>query len=181
MELEASWYADDEWRGYVLHDRVSDLLDRHTFVTWVAGLMHFPDAAQRPDFTPGREVALIPEPDNPHDPDAVGVWNASKSTQVGYLPGVIVRHLDDPAEDRVGLALGEMMEGPQRRGLWVVVAREPVELRIVTEEGQRPAMVAAWVRKSKDALRHSDDWKALHTIDPMEHMRRMAGGLPADP
>lgn len=177
MELEASWYADDEWRGYVLHDRVSDLLDRHVFVAWVAGLMHFPNAAQRPDFTPGREVALIPEPDNPHDPDAIGVWNASKSIQVGHLPAVIVRRLDDPSEERVGVPW-QIAEGPERRGLWDVVAREPVELRIVAEEGQRPAMVAAWVRKSKDAFHRSGDWKALKTVDPMEQMRHMAEGRP---
>jgi hypothetical protein len=179
MELDASWYADDEWRGYVLHDRISDLLDRHVFVTWVAGLPHFADAAQHLDFAPGGEITLTPEPDNPYDPNAIGAWNGSGSIQVGHLPRVIVRNLADVATARVGRVTGEMMEGTERRGLWVVVAREPVELQIVAEEGQRPAMVVAWVRKSKDALRRSDDWKTLQTVDPMEQMRRMAEGLPA--
>ena len=32
------------------------------------------------------ELKLVPEPDNPHDPDAVGVWDAAGEHQAGYLP-----------------------------------------------------------------------------------------------
>ena len=93
MKLDASWYADKEWRGFVLPDAPRDLEDRHVFVTWVAGISHHPTAVDLPDFAPGSEVVLRPEPDNPFDPNAISVWNASGSVQVGYLPAVIVRDL----------------------------------------------------------------------------------------
>jgi hypothetical protein len=31
MELAASWYEDDEWRGYVLAEHRGDLAERHIF------------------------------------------------------------------------------------------------------------------------------------------------------
>jgi hypothetical protein len=52
----------------------------------VAGVSHRRGELQEAAFDPGRELALVPEPDNPHDPDAVGVWDASRAHQVGYLP-----------------------------------------------------------------------------------------------
>lgn len=90
-----------------------------------------------------------------------------------------VRKLADVSTARMGRTIGEMMEATDRRGLWVVVGREPIELRIVKETGQRHAMVTAWVRKSKNALRRSDEWKVLQTSDRMDQMRRMAEGLSA--
>jgi hypothetical protein len=82
-----------EWRGFVLQDRRSDLLEQHVFVTLVAGISHHPDAADLPDFAPGDDIVLRPQPDNPFDPNAIAVWNASGSAQVGCLPAVVVRDL----------------------------------------------------------------------------------------
>ncbi len=76
MKLDAWWYSDEEWRGYVPLDRRRDLLDHHAFVTWVAGITHYPAAVDLPDFAPGSEVVLRPEPDNPFDPNAVGVYGS---------------------------------------------------------------------------------------------------------
>ena len=33
-----------------------------------------------------RLLALVPEPDNEHDPNAVAVWNEQRTLQVGYVP-----------------------------------------------------------------------------------------------
>ena len=63
MKLDASWYADKEWRGFVLHDARHDLEDRHVFVTWVAGISHYPAAVDLPDFAPGSDLVLRPEPE----------------------------------------------------------------------------------------------------------------------
>ena len=114
MKLDASWYADKEWRGFVLRDAPRDLEDRHVFVTWVAGISHHPTAVDLPDFAPGSEVVLRPEPDNPFDPNAISVWNASGSVQVGYLPAVIVRDLPSVPEGRHGPMVGEMVHGTDR-------------------------------------------------------------------
>ena len=65
MKLDASWYADKEWRGFVLRDAPRDLEDRHVFVTWVAGISHHPTAVDLPDFAPGSEVVLRHEPEDP--------------------------------------------------------------------------------------------------------------------
>ena len=37
-------------------------------------------------FDPGRRLALVPEPDNEHDPNAVGIWNEERTLQLGYVP-----------------------------------------------------------------------------------------------
>lgn len=52
----------------------------------VAGVSHRREELQQPGFDPGSELTLVPEPDNPHDPDAVGVWDAAQEHQAGYLP-----------------------------------------------------------------------------------------------
>jgi HIRAN domain len=178
MKLDASWYADKEWRGFVLHDARRDLEDRRVFVTWVAGISHFPAAVDRPDFAPGNEVVLRSEPDNPFDPNAIGVWNASGTVQVGYLPAVIAHDLPRLSEERHGLMVGEMVQGTDRICLWVVVAREPVTLRVVSKVGELPTRsVETWVRHAKSELHDSEEWKALRFVDPLEQMRRMAAVL----
>jgi hypothetical protein len=178
MKLDACWYSDEEWRGYVPLDRRRDLLDRHAFVTWVAGITHYPAAVDLPDFAPGSEVVLRPEPDNQFDPSAVGVWNACGTVQVGHLPAVIVHDLPRIPGERHGLMVGEMVQGTDRVGLWAVVAREPVVLRVVTKVGDPPpTSVAAWVRHAKAALRWSEERKVQHSVDPLEQMRQMAASL----
>jgi hypothetical protein len=41
-----------------------------------------PDAS----FEPGRRLALVREPENEHDPNAVAIWNEERTLQVGYVP-----------------------------------------------------------------------------------------------
>ena len=52
----------------------------------VAGVSFRPDAVADPSFEPGLPLALVPEPENEHDPNAVGVWNALRTVQAGYVP-----------------------------------------------------------------------------------------------
>lgn len=178
MKLDASWYADKEWRGFVLHDARRDLEDRHVFVTRVAGISHYPAAVDRPDFAPGNDLVLRPEPDNPFDPKAIGVWNASGTVQVGHLPAVIVRDLPSEPEERHGLMVGELVHGRDRVGLWVVVAREPVVLRVVTNlNDSPPTAAAAWVRQTKAAVRRSAEKKGLHSVGPIAQIQQMAASL----
>jgi hypothetical protein len=59
----------------------------------VAGVSHRREALQSAVFAPGQELALVPEPDNPHDADAVGVWDSRKLEQVGYLPAEVARKI----------------------------------------------------------------------------------------
>ncbi len=51
----------------------------------VAGAHRTGDALQSPRFAPGQPVALVPDPDNEYDPNAVGVWDRERTVRVGYL------------------------------------------------------------------------------------------------
>jgi hypothetical protein len=55
-------------------------------VVAVAGVSFRPEALDDPSFEPGLSFALVPEPENEHDPNAVGVWNADRTLQAGYVP-----------------------------------------------------------------------------------------------
>lgn len=52
----------------------------------VAGVSFRPEAVADSSFDPGRRLALVPEPDNEHDPQAVAIWNEGRSLQAGYVP-----------------------------------------------------------------------------------------------
>jgi HIRAN domain len=60
--------------------------DERIRVVPVAGVTFRPEALDDPAFEPGRRLALVPEPDNEHDPNAVGIWNEERSVQAGYVP-----------------------------------------------------------------------------------------------
>ena len=54
-----------------------------------AGVTFRPDSLEDASFDPGRRLELVPEPENEHDPNAIGIWNADRTLQVGYVPAAI--------------------------------------------------------------------------------------------
>jgi hypothetical protein len=60
--------------------------DPRVRVVPVAGVSYRAEALLDPSFDPGRRLALVPEPDNEHDPNAVGIWNEERTLQLGYVP-----------------------------------------------------------------------------------------------
>jgi hypothetical protein len=52
----------------------------------VAGVSFRPEAVADASFDPGSPLGLVPEPENPHDPNAVGIWNEERTLQAGYVP-----------------------------------------------------------------------------------------------
>jgi hypothetical protein len=60
--------------------------DERIRVVPVAGVSFRPEALDDEGFDPGRRLALVPEPDNEHDPNAVGIWNEERTVQAGYVP-----------------------------------------------------------------------------------------------
>ena len=52
----------------------------------VAGVSYRAEALADPSFDPGRRLALVTEPENEHDPNAVAIWNEERTLQVGYVP-----------------------------------------------------------------------------------------------
>jgi hypothetical protein len=59
----------------------------------VVGVTFRPEALPDPSFDPGRRLALVPEPDNEHDPNAVAVWNEKRTLQAGYVPAEVAPEL----------------------------------------------------------------------------------------
>jgi HIRAN domain-containing protein len=73
-----------------------------------AGVSYRPEALPDPSFDPGRRLVLVPEPDNPHDPHAVAIWNEERSLQLGYVPAAVVGEL---AGDEQAVALWRVEGG----------------------------------------------------------------------
>ena len=77
-------------RGYYLRDAATGERvrweDERIRVVPVAGVSFRPGAVDDASFDPGRPLALVPEPDNEHDPNAVGIWNGERTVHAGYVP-----------------------------------------------------------------------------------------------
>jgi HIRAN domain len=115
-------------RGYWLRDAASgDALrwddERLTAggarVLPVAGASYRLDALQDDAFSPGARLALVPEPENEHDPNAIAIWDEARRLQAGYVPADAARELSLPLQ---ALSLWEWREEGRRVGLRVLVA-----------------------------------------------------------
>ena len=85
-------------RGYRLRDAATGELvrweDERIRVVPVAGISYREEAAADASFEPGRRLALVAEPENEHDPNAIGIWNEERSLQAGYVPAEIAPELN---------------------------------------------------------------------------------------
>ena len=110
-------------RGYHLRDAATgDPVrwdDGRIRVVAVAGTSFRPDAVQDDAFAPGRRLALVPEPENEHDPNAVAVWDEERRLHAGYLPAAVAPEL---AGDEQAVSLWEFVENGRRVGLRLLVA-----------------------------------------------------------
>ena len=110
--------------GFRLRDAETEEVVRHEdpriHVVRVAGVSYRLDAVQDDAFTPGKRLALVPEPDNEHDPHAIGIWDAEERVQAGYVPAEVARELD--ASEWQAVSLLEFFEDGRRAGLRVLLA-----------------------------------------------------------
>lgn len=110
--------------GYWLRDAATGQAlswkDPRLLVIKVAGTSYRSEELQDDAFAPGRRLALVHEPDNPHDPDAVAVWDADRRLQAGYVPATFAPELRG---DEQAVALWEFRDDEGRRvGLRVLIA-----------------------------------------------------------
>jgi hypothetical protein len=110
--------------GYWLRDAATgDAVrwdDERLRVVKVAGASYRLEALQDDAFAPGRRLALVREPENEHDPNAVGIWDADRRVQAGYVPAELAGEVRG---DEQALALWEFRgEDGQRIGLRVLLA-----------------------------------------------------------
>jgi len=110
--------------GYRLRDAATNEFvrddDPRIRVTRVAGTSFRLDELQDDGFAPGSRLALVPEPDNEHDPNAIAVWDAERRVQAGYVPADLARELD--AESWQAVSLLEFFEDGRRVGLRILLA-----------------------------------------------------------
>ena len=82
-------------RGYHLRDAASGepvrWEDPRIRVIAAAGVTFRPESLEDPSFDPGRRLELVPEPANEYDPNAIGIWNADRTLQVGYVPAAVAQ------------------------------------------------------------------------------------------
>jgi HIRAN domain len=109
--------------GYHLRDAETERRvtweDERIRVVKVAGASYRGDALQDDAFAPGRRLALVAEPDNEHDPNAVAIWDEARRVQAGYVPAEAARELDAAAWQAV--SLWEFREDDRRIGLRVLL------------------------------------------------------------
>jgi hypothetical protein len=68
--------------------------DSRIRVVPVAGVSFRPGNVDDASFEPGSRLALVPEPENEHDPNAVAIWNQARTLQAGYVPRDVARELE---------------------------------------------------------------------------------------
>jgi hypothetical protein len=110
--------------GFRLRDAASETAireeDPRVRVIKVAGVSYRLEALQDEAFAPGQRLTLVAEPDNEHDPNAIGVWDAERRVQAGYVPADVAQDLS--ADEWQAVSLREFVEGGQRAGLRVLLA-----------------------------------------------------------
>jgi HIRAN domain-containing protein len=110
--------------GYRLRDAATEQLvrrdDTRIRVIKVAGTSYRLAALQDDAFAPGRRLALVAEPENEHDPHAIGIWDAARRLQAGYVPAETAGALD--AGEWQAVSLLEFFENGKRAGLRVLLA-----------------------------------------------------------
>ena len=110
--------------GYWLRDAATgDAMkweDPRIRVIKLAGASYRADALRDEVFAPGRRLALVREPENEHDPNAVAVWDAERRLQGGYVPAEVAPELSG---DEQAVSLWEFRDDEGRRiGLRVLIA-----------------------------------------------------------
>jgi HIRAN domain-containing protein len=94
--------------------------DPRVRVIKVAGVSYRLEALQDEMFAPGRRLALVPEPENEHDPHAIAIWDFEHRRQAGYVPAEVARDLD--AANWQAVSVREFFEDGRRAGLRVLLA-----------------------------------------------------------
>jgi hypothetical protein len=109
--------------GYWLRDAATGEAvrwnDERLRVVKLAGASYRLDELQDDAFAPGRRLALVREPQNEHDPNAVAVWDAGRRVQAGYVPAEVAPSVRGNEQ---ALALWEFREDGKRIGLRVLLA-----------------------------------------------------------
>ncbi|MHB8470379.1 MAG: HIRAN domain-containing protein [Gaiellaceae bacterium] len=94
--------------------------DPRLLVVKLAGSSFRNDELQDDAFAPGRRLALVPEPENEHDPNAIAVYDAERRLHAGYVPAAFAPELSGEEQ---AVSIWEFRdEWGRRTGLRVLIA-----------------------------------------------------------
>ncbi len=82
--------------------------DERLRVVPVAGVSFRAEDVRDGSFDPGQRLALVREPENEHDPNAVAIWNEERTLQAGYVPRDVAPELRG---DELAVSLWRAGEG----------------------------------------------------------------------
>jgi len=120
--------SDWEWSGFQIHDEqgmglsYAEAEQLNLRIFRVAGVSYRANVLQHSDFDPGKVLKLIAEKNNPHDRNAVSVWNRSGTVMVGYVPKQKNKWIRAAMQlpDHEAIALAEQRKGGKRVSLTVL-------------------------------------------------------------
>jgi len=113
--------------GQAIEHEDPQLAELGVAVFKVAGTSFRRDALQAPAFAAGQRVALVQEPENEHDPNAVAVYDKERRLHVGYVPAEIAADVGRRPE-LWALILWEWRDTEGRCGLKLLAHPPSVEI-----------------------------------------------------
>jgi hypothetical protein len=141
VDFELVPYSTTGGRGYV----VQRTKDKQRLSYWslpvsqglyafdVAGTSYRKEALQDSAFNPGKRLAILPEPDNPVDPQALAVWDSAHKLHIGYVPNDCPPKMKKRMIEEEGstyISMWENREGKERVGLRVLVIMPNAKIKL---------------------------------------------------
>jgi len=99
----------------------------------VAGTSYRKEALQDSAFSVGKRLAILPDPTNPVDPQALAVWDSAHKLHIGFVPkdcSSAMKKRMIKEEGYTYLSIWENREGKTRVGLRVLVIRPDVKIKL---------------------------------------------------
>ena len=99
----------------------------------VAGESYRREVLQSADFAPGRELTLVPEPDNPNGETRVAIKSPDETKHIGYVPAdesrAVFRMLQEGEELRC-YSMWETRQDGERRSIRVLIAKRDASISL---------------------------------------------------
>lgn len=99
----------------------------------VAGTNYHKKELQSKTFSPGSILTLSPEPNNPHDSNAIAVCDQEKQNKAGYIPGSQAKRIGKKlaaGEYTKVISMWETRKNGKRDGLRILMLSDDAEIRL---------------------------------------------------
>jgi hypothetical protein len=159
------------FRGYAVnHPRVGPQFWPGTIESRIAGTSHRLGVLCHARLAKGQEVLLKREPQNREDRNAVQVFDCDGERHIGYLPKDVAEAVASWASPR-GVLLGLWVKDGERVGGRLLIANEPLRLKVVERPPGEEELVDAATRDLGDDVT-VEDW-ARTWLESRQHSERV--------